>query len=69
MKGMGSFIYRAGSVLFCYFTNRVKLHDQWAPRLRRLVRRGWTGLPRHSSWFPGAEVECARDGSWSYRAW
>jgi hypothetical protein len=26
------------------------------------------GLPKHSSWFLGAEVEGARDDSWSCRA-
>jgi hypothetical protein len=40
-----------------------------AKRLRMSVRRGWTRLPRHSSWFPGTEVEGARDGSWCCRAW
>jgi hypothetical protein len=29
-----------------------------------LVRRGWAGLPGHSSWLPGAEVDDARDSSW-----
>jgi hypothetical protein len=49
------------------FTSRIKLHSQWSPRLRRLVCRGWTGLPWCSSWFPGipgTEVDDARDDSW-----
>jgi hypothetical protein len=50
-----------------YFTNRVKLHDQLGPRLRTSVRRGWMGLPGHSSWFPSTEVDGAWDGSWRYR--
>jgi hypothetical protein len=45
-----------------YFTSRIKLHGQGAPRLRRLVRRGWTRLPLHSSWLPGAEVDDDWDG-------
>jgi hypothetical protein len=45
-----------------------KLHGQWDPRLRRSVRRGRLGLPCHSHWFQGvlnAEVDDAREGSWS----
>jgi hypothetical protein len=36
----------------------------WAQRLRMSICRGWTWLPRHSSWLPGAEVEGVWDGSW-----
>jgi hypothetical protein len=31
------------------------------------IRRGWIGLPRHSSRFPNAEVDGAQDGSWRHR--
>jgi hypothetical protein len=62
LKGRGLFIACAGA---CrpwsnYFINRVELHCQWDPR----VRRGSTGLPECFSWFPGAEVDDARVGSW-----
>jgi hypothetical protein len=35
-----------------------------AQRLRMSVRRGRMGLPEHSSWFLGVEVDGARDDSW-----
>jgi hypothetical protein len=39
----------------------------WGPRQGTSVRRGWRGLPGCSSWFPGAEVDGSRDGSWRCR--
>jgi hypothetical protein len=38
------------------------------PRLRRSVCRGWIEHPKYSLWLPGvlgAEVDDAREGSWS----
>jgi hypothetical protein len=42
---------------------RLSYMTSGAERLRMLIHRGWTRLPGHSSWFSGAEVEGARDGS------
>jgi hypothetical protein len=45
----------------------VKLHGQWGPKLRMLVRRGCMGLPRRSFWFLDVEVDGAWDSSWRRR--
>jgi hypothetical protein len=34
-------------------TSGIILHGQWGPRLRRSVRRSWSGLPWRSSWLLG----------------
>jgi hypothetical protein len=47
----------------------VELHGQWGPKVRTTVRRSWMGLLGRSSWFPGAEVDGAEDGSYSHRIW
>jgi hypothetical protein len=66
MKGMGPFIDRQGVYQqhLGYFAIHVKLHGQWGPRQGMLVHRDWRGLPRRSSWLPGAHVDDVRHGSW-----
>jgi hypothetical protein len=66
LKGRGFYRLLGGLLVKVgYFTNRVKLHGQWGPRLDTLVHRGWIDLAGCSYWLLGTEVAYARDGSWS----
>jgi hypothetical protein len=64
-KGRGPFIDRSGSANYGSITLQPGLSymNSGAQRLRKSVHRGGTGLLESSSWFLGAYVEGARDGS------
>jgi hypothetical protein len=66
MKGRGAFIDcpRVPKLWFNHFISRVKLHGRWGPRLEMSIHNGWIRLSDCSSWFLGAGVAGAQDGSW-----